>query len=36
MQKGSPNQEALMARAMVWFVLTGAATVAVALAAHLR
>ena len=34
MQNGSPNQEALVAQAMVWFALTGAATVAVTLAAH--
>lgn len=36
MHNGSPSQEALIARAMVWFVLIGAATVAMALAAHLR
>lgn len=30
------NQETILARAMIWFVLIGAATVAAALAAHLR
>jgi hypothetical protein len=30
------NQELILARVMVWFVLIGAATVAMALAAHLR
>ncbi len=36
MHERSQNQEALVARAMVWFVLMGAATVAAALAAHLH
>ncbi len=30
----SVSQEAILARAMVWFVIIGAATVAAALAAH--